>query len=814
MVPEAERAPEPGGPPATGPTGLSTAEVRARQQAGGGNRPSRPAGTSTAQILRRNVWNRFNAILGALFVAVMVVGPWQDGLFGLVLVANTAGGLVQELRAKRTLGRLRVLQAPTAHVVRDGRRQDVPGEELVVDDVVEVAGGDQVLADGVVVWGDGLQVDESLLTGESEPAAKHPGDGLLSGSLVVSGSGAMAVRAVGDEAFGQRLQREARRYEQVRSELQAGTNRLLRAITWVMVPVGVLLATSQAVRAGLAPDEAVRGSVAGVAAMVPEGLVLLTTAAFTLGAVRLARRRVLVQELGAVEGLARVDVVCVDKTGTLTERALHLVDVVRFDEAPAPDAIGALARIDPSSSATLDALRGLPAPGGWEVGDRRPFSAATRWSGATFAGRDTWVLGAPEVVVDPAEAAVQARAAEAAGAGRRVLALCRTGAPLPAAGLPPGLRCSALVVLEERLRTDTRSTVAYLQRQGVAVRVLSGDHVATVAAVARRAGIGGWDRAADASAMPSEGPALGAWLERSPVLGRVRPEHKRSIVAALQANGHVVAMVGDGLNDIPALKQADLGIAMGSGSVATRAVGRLVLLDSAFSAFPRIVDEGRRVIANVERVARLFVTKTVYAALLAAVVGAAALPYPFYPRHLTLVSSLTIGFPAVALALAPGAPRAGAGFLGRVLRFAAPVGAACAAGTLATYLLVRYPWHGALVTARSAAAAALLALGMAVLSVVARPLAGWRAGLVLSMAALAVAAYGIPLGRRVFGLVSPGGAGWWPVGVAGALAVAVFVVLALASWPGRAGDGQALSTGPRWSRAAWWRGRWHRRPAP
>lgn len=766
---------------AGGLLGLTSADVAARRAAGAVNRPGRPAGTAWADIVRRNVLNRFNAILGALFAVAVVVGPWQDALFGVVLVANTAGGLVQEVRAKRTIDRLRVLQAPSARVVRDGVGQDVPGDALVVDDLVELASGDQVLADGIVLASNGLQVDESLVTGESEPVAKPPGAELLSGTLVVDGSGVLRVRAVGDDAFGQRLQREARRYRRVRSELQSGTDRLLRAITWVMVPLGILLATSQALRTGLGPADAVRGSVAGVAAMVPEGLVLLTTAAFTLGAVRLARRRVLVQELGAVEGLARVDVLCIDKTGTLTERALRFVDVVALDEAPATAALGALARADPSGGATLDALRVLPAPEGWQPVEHRPFSAARRWSGAAFAGRGTWVLGAPEVVIDPSDAQTRRQAADLAATGRRVLALCRTDLPLGGGDTPPDARCSALVVLDERLRPDAPETVQFLQQQGVEVRVLSGDHVATVASVAERTGVDGWDRAADATGMPSASPALAAWVEGAPVLGRVRPDQKRAIVAALQEAGHVVAMVGDGLNDIPALKQSDLGIAIGSGSAATRAVGRVVLLGGSFAAVPQIVEEGRRVIANVERVARLFVTKTVYAAVLAAAAGAAALPYPFYPRHLTLVSSLTIGIPAVALALAPGAPRASSGFLGRVLRFAGPNGAVCAAAGLSAYLVDRYAWSATLPVARSVAAATLLGAGLAVLAVVARPLVVWRAALVAAMAGLSVAAFVVPLGREVFGLVLLRGPDLWTA--AAAVTAAVVAVVALSAAP-------------------------------
>jgi len=751
--------------------GLSADEVSTRVAQGRVNTVTTAGGRTLAQILRTNVATRFNAILGSLFLVVLIVGPIQDGLFGVVLALNITVGVGQELRAKHALDRLAVLTAPTAHAIRDGEPVDLAVSDVVVDDVLEVRPGDQVVADGTVLVDRGLEVDESLLSGESLPVQKHSGDAVYSGSVVVAGTATMQVATVGNDAFAQRLQGEARRFSLVRSELQQGTNRILRMTTWVMVPVGVLLVASQVLRSGQPLDEAVRGSVAGVGAMVPEGLVLLTTIAFTLGSVRLARRRVLVQELAAIEGLARVDVLCVDKTGTLTEPGMDLQEMVALDDGPGRDALGAMAAADPNPNATMLAARTVPAPVGWDVARAIPFSSARKWSAVEFRGLGSWVIGAPEMVVPNLPRTTAAVVEEHASSGRRVLLLARSTAPLEGEELPAALAGSALVVFEERLRPEAAETVEYLLTQGVTVKVLSGDGPATVGAVARRVGVPGADQPVDARTLTDDPRTLAARMEEVAVLGRVQPHQKRDIVTALQANGHVVAMTGDGVNDIPALKAADLGIAMGSGSPATRAVGRIVLLESSFAVVPRILDEGRRVIANVQRVANLFVTKTVYAAILAVVVGVAAVPYPFFPRHLTIVSSLTIGIPGFFLALAPGAPRARPRFVERVVRFTLPAGVVTGAAILAAYLVARGPLAATATQARSAATLAALAVGLGVLALVARPLTVLRILLVLAMGAAAAAAWIVPYSRHVFDLT------WPPAAVvlwtAGIVAVAI-----------------------------------------
>jgi cation-transporting ATPase E len=739
--------------------GLTSAAVEAHRLAGRVNAFEQATSRSVSAIVRANVLTRFNAILGSLLVVILVVGPLQDALFGLVLVSNAAIGIVQELRAKQALDRLAVVTAPRARALRDGQVTDVPAAEVVIEDVLVLAPGDQVVVDGLVLHADGLEVDESLLTGESDPVLKAVGDTLLSGSFVAAGSGAMRTTAVGAEAYGARLALEARRFTLFRSELQSGINSILRAITWVMLPTAVLLAWSQLYRSSDLRD-ATRGAVAGTVTMIPEGLVLLTSIAFAAGAIRLARLRVLVQELPAIEGLARVDVLCIDKTGTLTTGRLSRAEVTRLGcDLPVDAALGALAAAEEDPNPTLAAIAaGQPPEPDWHPLRRWRFSSARKWSGADFGERGAWLLGAPEVLLaasaDHDAAALLERVEAVTRSGGRVLllAVAPTGAEHPLATARP----AALVHLRDELRPDAEETLAYLLAEGVQVKVLSGDHPSTVGAIAQQLGLPGAEHPVDARELDaSDRLALQHALDGASVFGRVTPQQKRAMVTALQAAGHVVAMTGDGVNDALALKEADLGIAMRSGASATRSVAQLVLLDSAFSAIPAVVGEGRRVIANVERVANLFLTKTVYATLLALAIGVARLPFPFLPRHLTLVSSLTIGVPAFFLALAPNAQRARRGFVGRILRFALPAGLVAAAATFLTYVLVRSEPRTDLEVARTTTVVALFAVGLWVLAILSRPTTPRRQWLVGSMAAAFVVVLAVPATREFFALPLP-----------------------------------------------------------
>jgi cation-transporting ATPase E len=741
--------------------GLTSDEVRGRRGAGLVNRAAERPSRTVAQILRANLLTRFNALLGALLVVILVVGPVQDGLFGIVLVANSAVGIVQELRAKRTLDRLSVLNAPTATVVRDGSTSEVAVEEVVLDDVLVIGPGDQVCVDGTVLEAEGLEVDESLLTGEADPVAKRPTDEVLSGSFVVAGTGRIRAVRVGESAYAVSLTAEARRFTQVHSEIRDALNRVLQVVTWVLVPIAALLVTTQLLLEDADLEEAVRGSVAGVVGMVPEGLVLLTSVAFAVGVVRLGRRGVLVQELPAIEGLARVDVVGIDKTGTLTEGTMRLGSLVPLGDPPGRSplaeatALGALAHADERPNPSMRALAAdFGEPEGWEPTRRVPFSSARKWSGITFADHGTWVLGAPEVLLG-AHSPVLADARRRASTGARVLLLARSAAPLGVDEVPPGLQPRALVTLTERLRPDAGDTLRYFARQGVAVKVISGDSARTVGAVAEALGLPGAGRPLDARDLGDAPEPLAPVLERTSVLGRVSPHQKRAMVEALQHSGHVVAMTGDGVNDVLALKEADIGVAMGGGAQAARAVAQIVLLRSRFDVLPDVVAEGRRIIGNIERVANLFLTKTVYVALLALAVGVAQLPFPFYPRHLTIVSTLTIGVPAFFLALAPNRRRARAHFLRRVLRFALPAGVIAASATFAAYAVASLETDLGVPAARTTATIVLFGVGMVVLTLLALPLTRLRSLLLAALVAVFLGLFVLPATRTFFALSTP-----------------------------------------------------------
>jgi cation-transporting ATPase E len=757
---------------ATGPGGLSAPEVADRTRRGLVNRADEHTSRSLLEIARANVLTRFNAILGTMFVLILVFGAAQDGLFGVVLVTNALLGIVQEWRAKRTLDRLAVLSAPTAHVIRDGEVQEIAVDDVVLDDLLELHAGDQVVADGAVRSSNGLEIDESLLTGESEPIGKDTGDELLSGSIVVAGSGRFQAMRVGADSYARRLATEARRFTLTRSELVDGTNRILRLVQWALVPTAALLAISQfAALDGF--RAAVAGAIAGVVAMIPEGLVLLTSLAFAVAAVTLARRRVLVQELPAVEGLARVDTVVLDKTGTITEGVMCFDSFEVIGAEPdAPAALGALAA-DDDRNATAAALHAaFPAPTGWNRSAVVPFSSTRKWSAASFESHGTWVLGAPEMVWAgrPLDDPVRQRFEQLADAGRRVVLLGRSDAAISGELLPEPLTAVAYIVFDEQIRPDAADTIRYFAEQGVTCKVVSGDSPRTVGAIAARVGINGPGGAVDGRELPEEPDALGAALEEAAVVGRVTPHQKRAIVDALQRRGHVVAMTGDGVNDALALKDADLGVAMGSGAAATRAVAQIVLLDGKFAALPGVVGEGRRVIANVERVANLFVTKTVYAALLAIAVGITRWPYPFLPRHLTIISSLTIGIPAFFLALGTSSRRYVPGFVDRVVYFALRAGAVAAVATFTAYAFARGTHGVSLAEARTAATITLLAIGLWILGLLARPFTPARMLLVGAMAAAFAGALAIPAVRDFFALDVP------PLGLD--LVIAAIVVLA------------------------------------
>ncbi|MFH8416561.1 HAD-IC family P-type ATPase [Streptomyces collinus] len=762
-------------------TGLTGAQVAERVERGQVNDVPVRSSRSTVDIVRANVFTRFNAIIGVLWLIMLVVAPIQDSLFGFVILANTGIGIVQEWRAKKTLDSLALIGEVRPTVRRDGTAAQVSTSEIVLDDLIEIGPGDKVVVDGVCVEADGLEIDESLLTGEADPVVKHPGDHVMSGSFVVAGGGAFQATKVGREAYAAQLAEEASRFTLVQSELRSGISTILKYITWMMVPTAIGLIISQLVVKENAFDDSVARTVGGIVPMVPEGLVLLTSVAFAIGVIRLGRKQCLVQELPAIEGLARVDTVCLDKTGTLTEGGMDVTELRPLqgaDETYVRKVLGALGASDPRPNASLKAIIDTyPAVEDWRCTEALPFSSARKYSGAAFSEGDGqaghWLLGAPDVLLAEDDPAL-AETGRLNEQGLRVLLLARVARDLDDPEVTQGAKPTALVVLEQRLRPDAADTLRYFADQNVRAKVISGDNAVSVGAVAAKLGLSG--TTVDARRLPAEQDGMAEALDGGTVFGRVTPQQKRTMVGALQTRGHTVAMTGDGVNDVLALKDADIGVAMGSGSEATRAVAQIVLLNNSFATLPSVVAEGRRVIGNITRVATLFLVKTVYSVLLAVLVVCSQVEYPFLPRHLTLLSTLTIGIPAFFLALAPNKERAKPNFVRRVMRYAIPGGVVAAVATFATYLLARehYTGPGALDAETSAATLTLFLISMWVLAIIARPYTWWRIALVASMAGAFLVVLVVPWLQHFFalklvGMTMP----WIAVGIAAVAAAAL-----------------------------------------
>ena len=758
-------------------SGLSSAEVAEHVARGETNAFESPTSRSAWSIIRANVFTLFNGIVFACFLVLLLIGRWQDALFGFSAIANTIIGSVQEFNAKRALDRLALLHAPSARVVRDGSQQEVTIADVVLGDLIVLRAGDQVPADAAVETSERLQLDESMLTGESDAVDKSPGDAVLSGSIVIGGGGTAIVDKVGADSFANRLSSEAKQFSLVASELRNSINRVLRWVAWIIGPVFLLVLNAQmivkggwveAIEDGGWQDAAV-GTIAAIVAMIPLGLVLMKSIAFAVGAVRLANRKVLVQELPAVEGLARVDLICLDKTGTLTEGDIVFDDAHALAVTPPDGWTDVLAwyGAEPEANATARCLGDpYPVQRVLEPEARIAFSSARKWSAVGFPGSGTWVLGGPEMVFAAsaddagtdaagrpsgtdaaARADLRRQAAELAATGRRTLVLAHSPEELTeeradAERLPASLAPVTLLTFRESVRPDAKETVEFFAAQGVAVRIISGDNPQTVAAIAREVGVDA-PQGYDARELPTDLDELGEVLEQHAVFGRVTPSQKKDIVTALQQRGHTVAMTGDGVNDALAIKEADIGIAMDSGSAATKAVARLVLLDGRFSRLPGVVAEGRQVIANIERVSMLFLTKTAYATGLALLFGVMLLPFPFLPRQLSVVDGLTIGIPAFFLALMPNRQRYRPGFLRRSLSFAIPAGAVIAL-VLALYSQMATDAGIPVEELRTGSTLILAIVGLWVLTVLSRPIDGWKILIIGSMMIGLVLVYAIP----------------------------------------------------------------------
>jgi cation-transporting P-type ATPase E len=704
--------------------GLSSKEAAARLRKLGP--PPETSSRSTSSIVAGNVFTLFNAIIGAFFVLDLGLGLYADSIFGLIAVINSYIGIRQELKAKATLDELAVLVAPHARVLRDGAVVELVATEVVPGDVVQVGPGDQLVADGEVIASRGMTLDESMLTGEADGIGKGEGDRVLSGSFCVSGSGHYLVDAVREQSYAGRLAGEAKTFRHPPSPLQEEVNRVIVASTYVMVPLAVVLFISLKVRSvGL--ESAAQTATAGLVTLIPEGLVLLMSVTFAVAAVRLARRDTLVQQMSASESLASVDTICVDKTGTLTAGELRLAGVEYADGVDPEKGAAALGRFAASAgdrNQTLETIaQKFPARAGRVKGEV-PFSSEWKWSGISLDGGGagaTYVLGAPDILGEQGALALTPRLAaklkEETAAGRRVVAFGKSAEALPsdpAAAGPPAMTPLALVVLEETLRPDAAETIAYMREQEVDLKLISGDAAATVTAVAYAVGVPREAGVIEGPDLPEDPDQLQEAALANTIFCRIKPEQKKALVGALVAAGRYVAMIGDGVNDVPALKRSRMAVAMGSGTQVTKGVADVVLLKDQFSRLPEAVGEGRRIARNIHRLGRLYLTKTVYAATLILLVAVPGFAFPFLPRHLTLAAFLTIGIPSFVLALAPSD---GPLYRGRLLRalaaFAVPAGISTALASILSFFLVDTVAGGSLDAGRTAATTTLIFLGLA-----------------------------------------------------------------------------------------------------
>lgn len=659
--------------------GLSSAQAQERVDAGWANLPIDPPGKTVGQIVRSNVFTYFNMLFFFLAACVLAVGSWQNVMFMGVVLANIAIGIVQELRSKRTLDKLTLLTAPQGAVIRDGRRRKIPTSEMVRDDIVEFSAGDQIFADAVVVAGE-CSANEALITGEADEIKKKPGDELLSGSFVVSGQCRARLTRVGADSFANRLTLEAKAAKPPQqSEMMRSLTRLVQVIGIAIIPLGILMAVKEIVWLGRSVTDGVVATVASLIGMIPEGLYLLTSMALAAGVVRLAQKRTLVHDMGCIETLARVDVLCVDKTGTVTENKMTVEDVVplcpdRFEESDIRLIMADYVAAMRADNDTMAALRR------YFTGEVKqpaikavPFTSAKKFGGVSFHEDETYLLGAPDVLLGERGGKYAKQIDAYSAKGCRVLLLGLYDGDVederPEAGLMP----IALILLSNKIREEAPETFKYFAAQGVAIKVISGDNALAVSEVAKRAGIRGAENYVDARTLETDEDIAEA-VERYTVFGRVTPDQKRRFVRALKAAGHTVAMTGDGVNDVLALKEADCSVAMASGSDAACQVSHIVLLESNFAAMPSVVAEGRRVINNIERSASLFLVKNIFSFILAVITLVFTLPYPVTSAQMSLVSALTIGIPGFILAMEPNSARIKGRFLPNVVGRALPGG--------------------------------------------------------------------------------------------------------------------------------------------
>jgi cation-transporting ATPase E len=654
--------------------GLSHEQVQRRMKEGLHNGVTGIKSKSEGQIIRENVFTFFNILNFALALAVILVGSFRSTVFMGVILANIFIGSFQSIRAKRTLDKLAIVSAPKAVVLRGGQKKEIPVEQVVLDDILVLAAGNQICSDGVVVAGE-CEVNESLITGESDPILKRPGDSLLSGSFVVSGNAHAQVEHVGADNYAQKIAGDAKYMKKRNSEIMDSIDRIVKVVGFGIIPIGALLFWKQFVVLNDTLQNSVVSTTAAMVGMIPEGLVLLVSVCFAVSVVKLSARKTLVRDLYCVETLARVDTLCLDKTGTITEGTMQVDELVPFPGVTQQEMEGPLnalvTNLQDGNPTSLAIEEYFPEPSPWRATTLVPFSSARKWSGAFFPGRGAYVMGAGEFILGEEFQTIREQVESYAQRGQRVLLLARCGEDFEEQSLGGEPQILGLVLLSDKLRREAPRTLRYFADQGVDLKVISGDNAVTVANIARKAGLPNADKYVDATTLETEEDIRRAVGEYA-VFGRVTPQQKLSFVKALKAQGHTVAMTGDGVNDVLALKEADCSIAMASGSDAARTVSSLVLLDSNFASMPVVVQEGRRSINNLQRSSALFLSKTIFSALIAVLFIFINYSYPFQPVQQTLIATLTIGTPSFILALEPNKDRLRGKFILNVIRQSIP----------------------------------------------------------------------------------------------------------------------------------------------
>lgn len=740
-------------------TGLNDEQVNIRIKEGKVNYVPKAPARTFGQILRANLFTSFNAINVVLAVIIILAGSPKNAIFVGVILVNTLIGVAQELRAKDILEKLSVISMAQAKVLRNGEINEIPIDNIVLDDVLYLETGMQVLADAEVIENNGLEVDESMLTGESDAIGKREGDALLSGSFIVAGECYARVNKVGKETYSSSLAEEAKQFKITNSELQSAINKIFKVLLWIIIPLTILLTVTQLRVPDATWQSAAIGTVSGIIGMIPEGLVLLTSATFIVSIIKLSKFDTLVQELCATEVLARVDVLCLDKTGTLTQGDLKLSEVRVIGDTDKLEVDRALAALvhnlpskNPTQKAILDKYKEYDQ--NLKCIDKIPFSSKRKWGGLTFEGDlGSWILGAPEVILGKEYVFIKNIVEEEAKKGKRVLLLAKFHGEELSDSLLGKIESIALLLIEDIIREAAPDVLDYFNKQGVEVKIISGDSPVTVSEVARRAGVQSWNKYVDARELPEDDNEFKNLVKDTTVFGRVTPHQKKKIVTALQEMDHTVAMTGDGVNDVLALKASDCGIAMANGSDATKAVAQLVLMKSDFSALPKVLEEGRKQINNLERVSELFLSKTIYSILLAFVCSVMFLPYPILPIQLSLVGSCAIGIPAFFLAMLPSTGGVKKGFLTRVITVSIPNGIILAGFTVGTFLISLALGVG-MQQSRTLALLMFAGISMVILFRVAKPLTNFKAVLCLSMFGIMILAFITPIGRYIFSLTT------------------------------------------------------------